>query len=113
MAISPPRRRDAEDKKGPPRSLTVQAGFRSILGASQNFSSRCRVATAVQSETVSQQSVRIPQPATRNVAVDAYRGFVMFLMMGEVLRFSRVAQAFPGNWFWNFLALEQTHVEWA
>jgi heparan-alpha-glucosaminide N-acetyltransferase len=71
------------------------------------------VATAVQSETVSQQSVRIPQPATRNVAVDAYRGFVMFLMMGEVLRFARVAQAFPGNWFWSFLALEQTHVEWA
>lgn len=71
------------------------------------------MATAVQSETVSQQSVRIPQPATRNVAVDAYRGFVMFLMMGEVLRFARVAQAFPGNWFWSFLALEQTHVEWA
>jgi len=37
----------------------------------------------------------------------------MFLMMGEVLRFARVAQAFPGNWFWSFLALEQTHVEWA
>jgi len=71
------------------------------------------VATAVQSETVSQTSTRIPQPATRNVAVDAYRGFVMFLMMAEVLRFSRVAQAFPGNWFWSFLALNQTHVEWA
>jgi predicted acyltransferase len=37
----------------------------------------------------------------------------MFLMMAEVLRLSRVAQAFPGNWFWSFLALEQTHVEWA
>ena len=71
------------------------------------------MATAVQSDTVSQESIRIPQPATRNVAVDAYRGFVMFLMMAEVLRFSRVAQAFPGNWFWSFLALNQTHVEWA
>jgi heparan-alpha-glucosaminide N-acetyltransferase len=71
------------------------------------------LATAVQPETVSKQSIQIPQPATRNVAIDAYRGFVMFLMMAEVLRLSRVAQAFPGNWFWSFLALNQTHVAWA
>jgi predicted acyltransferase len=71
------------------------------------------LATAVQPEAVSKQSIRIPQPATRNVAIDAYRGFVMFLMMAEVLRLSRVAQAFPGNWFWSFLALNQTHVAWA
>jgi heparan-alpha-glucosaminide N-acetyltransferase len=49
----------------------------------------------------------------RNVAVDAYRGLVMLLMMAEVLRFARVAQAFPGNWFWGILAYNQTHVEWA
>jgi len=49
----------------------------------------------------------------RNVAVDAYRGFVMLLMMGEVLRFSHVAQAFPTSLFWRFLAYNQTHVEWA
>ena len=54
-----------------------------------------------------------PAPVVRNVAVDAYRGFVMLLMMAEVLRFSRVAQAFPGNWFWHILAYNQTHVEWA
>src|SRR2546427_10514508 len=29
------------------------------------------------------------------------------------LRLSRVAQAFPGNWLWAFLAYNQTHVEWA
>src|SRR5437899_8638364 len=45
--------------------------------------------------------------------MDAYRGFVMFLMMAEVLRLARVAQAFPGNWFWSVLAYNQTHVEWA
>jgi heparan-alpha-glucosaminide N-acetyltransferase len=45
--------------------------------------------------------------------MDAYRGFVMFLMMAEVLRLSRVAQAFPGNWFWSILAYNQTHVAWA
>jgi heparan-alpha-glucosaminide N-acetyltransferase len=49
----------------------------------------------------------------RNVAVDAYRGLVMLLMMAEVLQFSRVSQAFPGSWFWKILAYNQTHVEWA
>jgi heparan-alpha-glucosaminide N-acetyltransferase len=50
--------------------------------------------------------------APRNVAVDAYRGLVMLLMMAEVLRFSEVAKAFPGNWFWSLLAWNQTHTEW-
>src|SRR5579859_199928 len=49
----------------------------------------------------------------RNVAVDAYRGFVMLLMMAEVLRFSEVAKAFPGSWFWKVLSYNQSHVEWA
>src|SRR5579863_4751324 len=49
----------------------------------------------------------------RNVAVDAYRGLVMLLMMGEVLRFSDVARAIPGSTFWHVLAWNQTHVEWA
>jgi predicted acyltransferase len=50
---------------------------------------------------------------SRNIAVDAYRGFVMLLMMAEVLRLSEVARAFPGNWFWAFLGYNQSHVEWA
>lgn len=49
----------------------------------------------------------------RNVAVDAYRGLVMVLMMAEVLHLARVAGAFPGNWFWGILAYNQTHVQWA
>ena len=53
------------------------------------------------------------QTVTRNLALDAYRGFVMLLMMAEVLRLARVSQAFPGNWFWGLLAYNQTHVEWA
>jgi len=59
------------------------------------------------------ESVRIPQPAVRNVAVDTYRGFVMLLMMAEVLELRQVANAFPGSGFWNFLAYHQTHVDWA
>ncbi|HEY6490306.1 MAG: DUF5009 domain-containing protein [Terracidiphilus sp.] len=49
----------------------------------------------------------------RNVAVDAYRGLVMLLMMGEVMQFWKVARAFPGSLFWHVLAWNQTHVEWA
>jgi predicted acyltransferase len=44
--------------------------------------------------------------------MDAYRGLVMLMMMGEVLEFGRVARALPGNSFWAFLAQQQTHVEW-
>jgi predicted acyltransferase len=43
--------------------------------------------------------------------MDAYRGFVMFLMVAEVLHLARVAAAHP-NGFWQFLARHQTHVDW-
>jgi predicted acyltransferase len=45
-------------------------------------------------------------------SVDAYRGFVMFLMMAEVLEFSHVSKALPESSFWAFLAYHQDHVEW-
>jgi predicted acyltransferase len=48
----------------------------------------------------------------RVASVDAYRGFVMLLMMAEVLRLGRVSRALPGNGFWAFLAKQQSHVEW-
>jgi predicted acyltransferase len=54
-----------------------------------------------------------PVAPARNVAVDAYRGFVMLLMMAEVLRFSEVARSFPQSGFWNFLSYNQSHVPWA
>src|SRR4051812_14074093 len=53
------------------------------------------------------------KPATRNSALDAYRGFVMLLMMAEVLEFARVSRAYPQNWLLQVLAYNQTHVEWA
>ncbi|HUE04979.1 MAG TPA: hypothetical protein VMR62_35845 [Bryobacteraceae bacterium] len=56
---------------------------------------------------------RAPQPLPRNIAVDAYRGWVMLLMMAEVLELARVAHAYPGNWFWAFLGYNQTHVAWS
>ncbi len=63
--------------------------------------------------TTAERAGAIAKPAPRNLAVDAYRGFVMLLMMAEVVQLARVARAFPGNWFWGFLAYNQTHVDWA
>ena len=55
-----------------------------------------------------------PAPAVaRNTAVDAYRGFVMLLMMAEVMNLGKVSHAFPGNAIWQFLGYNQSHVEWA
>lgn len=52
------------------------------------------------------------RPAQRLGSIDAYRGFVMLLMMAEVLHFCRVAGAVPGSGFWSFLCHHQTHVAW-
>ena len=51
-------------------------------------------------------------PPARLASLDAYRGFVMFLMMAEVLRLKRVAQALPDSGVWSLLASQQSHVEW-
>ncbi|MDX2031909.1 MAG: hypothetical protein SF339_14635 [Blastocatellia bacterium] len=53
-----------------------------------------------------------PNPPARLMSMDAYRGFVMFLMMAEVLHLARVARAHPGSSFWEWMAWGQTHVEW-
>jgi len=51
-------------------------------------------------------------PPTRITSIDAYRGFVMLLMMAEVLSFEKVSAALPESGFWHFLAWHQSHVEW-
>jgi heparan-alpha-glucosaminide N-acetyltransferase len=63
-----------------------------------------------QSPTPRLAAVAIPP---RNVAVDAYRGLVMLLMMGEVMQWAKVAAAYPQSTFWHILGYNQTHVEWS
>ncbi|MDR3639130.1 MAG: DUF5009 domain-containing protein [Isosphaeraceae bacterium] len=53
-----------------------------------------------------------PPPPGRLTSVDAYRGFVMLLMMAEVLHLRAVAAAHPGSALWTFLSHQQEHVEW-
>ncbi len=54
-----------------------------------------------------------PAQPRRVIAIDAYRGFVMLLMMGEVLRLGKMAQTFPDSPVWKFLGRQQSHVAWA
>jgi heparan-alpha-glucosaminide N-acetyltransferase len=61
------------------------------------------------------QSAKAEQSTSTHLrlsSIDAYRGFVMFLMMAEVWKLHRVAQALPDNSFWRFLAYHQSHVPW-
>jgi predicted acyltransferase len=45
-------------------------------------------------------------------SADVYRGFVMLLMMAEVLSFQSVHEALPESTFWRFMAFNQDHVAW-
>lgn len=68
-------------------------------------------APVVTSPSAASGIVSGPAPG-RLASVDAYRGFVMLLMMAEVLRLRRVAQALPDSGLWQFLSFHQSHVEW-
>jgi heparan-alpha-glucosaminide N-acetyltransferase len=48
----------------------------------------------------------------RLVSLDAYRGFVMLLMLAEVLHWEDIAKAVPGNAFLAFMGHHQSHVSW-
>ena len=53
-----------------------------------------------------------PLAPVRLSSADAYRGFVMLLMMAEVLNFQKVSESLPESGFWKLLAFQQSHVEW-
>ena len=48
----------------------------------------------------------------RLTALDAYRGFVMLLMLNEALRLPQVARAFPDSSLWQWIAFHTEHVDW-
>jgi heparan-alpha-glucosaminide N-acetyltransferase len=57
-----------------------------------------------------------PAPAspltTRITSIDAFRGFVMFLMLAEVMRLWTVRAAYPASRFWSIVAFNTNHVPW-
>src|SRR4029453_14922130 len=53
-----------------------------------------------------------PQSATRITSIDAFRGFVMFLMLAEAMRLWTLHTAYPASAFWAAVAYNTTHVPW-
>jgi heparan-alpha-glucosaminide N-acetyltransferase len=53
-----------------------------------------------------------PAKAPRIASVDAFRGIVMTLMLGEVLNLPAMARIFSQSAFWGFIAFHNEHVQW-
>lgn len=68
---------------------------------------------SVNSAPVAVEASPVTLPVQRNNAIDTYRGFVMFLMMAEVMEFGRVAIHYPQNVLWQIAGFNQSHVEWS
>src|SRR5947208_524041 len=51
-------------------------------------------------------------PVTRVTSIDAFRGFVMFLMLAEAMRLWTLHTAFPESRLWAIVAYNTTHVPW-
>ena len=49
---------------------------------------------------------------TRITSIDAFRGFVMFLMLAEAMRLWTLHRAFPASRFWSIVAYNTSHVPW-
>jgi predicted acyltransferase len=61
--------------------------------------------------TVSRPPAGALAPA-RVTSIDAFRGFVMFLMLAEAMRLWTLQDAFPASRFWAIVAFNTTHVPW-
>lgn len=73
------------------------------------------VAPAIRApEQPSPRGAPAPPPtfATRVMSIDAFRGFVMFLMLAEAMRLWTVHEAYPGSTFWSIVAFNTEHVSW-
>src|SRR5882724_6152532 len=64
------------------------------------------------SEAPAAELERRPEGMTRLISLDAFRGLVMVLMLGEVMRLPVVASAFPHSLVWSWIAFNTEHVEW-
>jgi heparan-alpha-glucosaminide N-acetyltransferase len=64
------------------------------------------------SETLVTGTQRQPEGMTRLISLDAFRGLVMILMLGEEMRLFGVARAFPHSTVWGWIAFNTQHVEW-
>ena len=69
-------------------------------------------AAAVSTPSAAPQARTGVAPITRVPSIDAFRGFVMFLMLAEAMRLWTLHNAFPDSTFWSIVAFNTTHVPW-
>jgi predicted acyltransferase len=69
-------------------------------------------ARATEPATPSPLAAPLPALATRVTSIDAFRGFVMFLMLAEAMRLWTVHAAYPASRFWAVDAFNTEHVPW-
>ena len=61
---------------------------------------------------MSRQASTAPDAKVRIISIDVFRGFVMFLMLAEVMHLWTLHAAFPDSTFWALVAFNTTHVPW-
>src|SRR5436305_547267 len=63
-------------------------------------------------QSASLPSARPPAVPERLISLDAYRGFVMLLMISAGLYIGRVAKNFPESAVWQFFGYQTDHAVW-
>ena len=71
-----------------------------------------RVATLPVAPRPVTQATAISPAVTRVTSIDAFRGFVMFLMLAEAMRLWTLHTAYPASAFWAIVAYNTNHVPW-
>ena len=61
---------------------------------------------------VASPSPNVTTPSTRVSSIDGYRGFVMFLMLAEVLHLGILKERFPNSRIAQWLHFHTEHVDW-
>lgn len=67
-------------------------------------------ADAVQSQKLA--SGREIPFSERVISIDVYRGFVMFLMLAELLHLPKISRLFQNSTVWKWISFHTSHVEW-
>ena len=73
---------------------------------------RPNMSTLAASRSVQSQTAPAVSARTRVEAIDAFRGFVMFLMLAEAMRLWTLHDGLSRQPFWAIVAFNTTHVPW-
>lgn len=69
-------------------------------------------AATIEPQSATTVAAPVKGPANRVGSIDAYRGFVMLLMLTEAMDIPGVTKRFSGSGFWSFVGHEFSHSTW-